>query len=62
LQNYDSALEDLCKAIAIQPNLLSGKAFYYRARTYQKLSKPDLAEEDLAKAKFLGMELSKQEE
>jgi TonB family protein len=62
LQNYDSALDDLCKAIAIQPNLLNGKAFYYRARTYQKLSKPDLAEEDLAKAKFLGMELSKQEE
>jgi TonB family protein len=62
LQNYDSALDDLNRAIAIEPNLLNGKAFYYRAKTYQKLSKPDLAEEDLAKAKFLGMELSKQEE
>jgi TonB family protein len=62
LGHYDSALNDLNKSIAIQANLFNGKAFYYRALVHEKLCHPELAEQDSAKAKFLGFEASKGEE
>ena len=51
---YDLAVEDLSKAIEINPG--HGKAYFNRASVYEKLGKSDLAEKDLKKAKEAGLE------
>jgi tetratricopeptide (TPR) repeat protein len=54
LGRYDEALTDLSKSIEMDPTVCAGEDYFYRAKTYEKLGKTDLAEKDRDSAKKLG--------
>ena len=49
---YAEAIVDLSKAVCLDPKY--GKAFYNRAKAYEKLGKSDLAKKDQETAQELG--------
>ena len=55
LGNYDAAIEDYTKALAINPN--NKDAYFNRSQTYHKMNKPNEALDDALHAQRLGYQV-----